>query len=349
VKVNQRALSVTQRALSVTQRALSVTQRALSVTQRAFNVTQRDGGAERRAVGATGAAERMQMEAEAAALRPQQTGAQLSSSVVPPAAPTPHRDAEEAAGAEELYYVKDWHHVAEFPAYGAYDTPPWFRDDWLNWAHDAQHEAINWAHDAQHEATRGAAAHAAPDTAAAAAAASQCADYRFVYLGPAGSFTALHAARARLCSHPRAFYSATATPADARRLLGLGKGFPHPPTPLAPHSRALAPVPPQDVLRSFSWSVNVCGWKRWRLWPPEETVCAPPFAPQRFLGDAKRFLGDAKRSWVTLIDPTAPAVGPPRPPAAADGGGRRGGSIPHAARRVLRGGAAGPGRGVVRA
>ncbi len=41
----------------------------------------------------------------------------------------------------------------------------------------------------------------------------ECADYRFVYMGPAGSWTPCHA----------------------------------------------------DVLRSYSWSVNVCGRKRWRL------------------------------------------------------------------------------------
>jgi hypothetical protein len=46
----------------------------------------------------------------------------------------------------------------------------------------------------------------------------ECADYRFVYMGPAGSWTPCHA----------------------------------------------------DVLRSYSWSVNVCGRKRWLLLPPEQ-------------------------------------------------------------------------------
>lgn len=46
----------------------------------------------------------------------------------------------------------------------------------------------------------------------------ECADYRFVYMGPAGSWTPCHA----------------------------------------------------DVLRSYSWSANVCGRKRWRLLPPDQ-------------------------------------------------------------------------------
>lgn len=95
-----------------------------------------------------------------------------------------------AGGADALYYLKDWHHVAQFPSYGAYDTPLWFRDDWLNWAHDAT--------------TRERAADAADDATDTATEASvQCADYRFVYLGPAGSFTALHSARAPPPSNAR--------------------------------------------------------------------------------------------------------------------------------------------------
>lgn len=48
-------------------------------------------------------------------------------------------------------------------------------------------------------------------------------DHRFVYMGPRGSWTALHA----------------------------------------------------DVLRSFSWSFNVCGRKRWLLFPPQQVVPLP--------------------------------------------------------------------------
>ncbi|CAM9392579.1 unnamed protein product [Phaeothamnion confervicola] len=67
-----------------------------------------------------------------------------------------------------------------------YETPSLFADDWLNW----------WW-----EARRGGAD-----------------DYRFVYVGPAGSLTPLH----------------------------------------------------HDVLRSYSWSANLCGAKRWTLFPPAE-------------------------------------------------------------------------------
>lgn len=85
----------------------------------------------------------------------------------------------------DLKYLKDWHFAAQHPEYGAYETPPHVADDWLNdhWA------ALN---DADGDG-----------------------DHRFVYLGPAGTRTSLHA----------------------------------------------------DVLFSYSWSINVCGVKRWRLVP----------------------------------------------------------------------------------
>jgi hypothetical protein len=52
-------------------------------------------------------------------------------------------------------------------------------------------------------------------------------DHRFVYMGPRGSWTALHA----------------------------------------------------DVLRSFSWSFNVCGRKRWLLFPPKQVPLPQPAMP----------------------------------------------------------------------
>ncbi|CAG9465905.1 unnamed protein product [Pedinophyceae sp. YPF-701] len=93
-----------------------------------------------------------------------------------------------------LLYLKDWHMVAEFPGYAAYQTPEYFADDWLNGFYDER-------------AARGAGLKAST------------ADYRFVYLGPRGTSTPLHA----------------------------------------------------DVLRSFSWSVNLAGKKAWRLVPPDLT------------------------------------------------------------------------------
>lgn len=81
-----------------------------------------------------------------------------------------------------LHYLKDWKFVAAHPAYNAYECPEYFQDDWLNG------RAMGNA-------------------------------YKFVYLGPAGTCTRLHA----------------------------------------------------DVMRSFSWSTNVCGQKRWYLVPPQYT------------------------------------------------------------------------------
>jgi hypothetical protein len=82
---------------------------------------------------------------------------------------------------QSLLYLKDWKFVASHSTYDAYEWPILFRDDWLN-------QAMGSA-------------------------------YRFVYLGPKGTSTVLHA----------------------------------------------------DVLRSFSWSTNVCGRKRWYLVPPKYT------------------------------------------------------------------------------
>lgn len=82
---------------------------------------------------------------------------------------------------QELLYLKDYTFVALHPDYHAYDWPVYFQDDWLN----------GYTRDA----------------------------YKFVYVGPTGTSTRLHA----------------------------------------------------DVLRSFSWSTNVCGMKRWYLIPPQYT------------------------------------------------------------------------------
>jgi hypothetical protein len=92
-----------------------------------------------------------------------------------------HQEQPDESSEEVLLYLKDWKFVASHPTYGAYEWPDLFQDDWLN-------QAVGGA-------------------------------YKFVYLGPKGTSTLLHA----------------------------------------------------DVLRSFSWSTNVCGRKRWYLIPPEYT------------------------------------------------------------------------------
>ncbi|KAM4705203.1 2-oxoglutarate and iron-dependent oxygenase JMJD4 [Rhinophrynus dorsalis] len=79
-------------------------------------------------------------------------------------------------------YLKDWHMRREFPDQDVYTTPEYFSSDWLNEYWDA----IDGD------------------------------DYRFVYMGPKGSWTPFHA----------------------------------------------------DVFRSYSWSANVCGRKKWLLFPP---------------------------------------------------------------------------------
>jgi len=87
---------------------------------------------------------------------------------------------------QRLLYLKDWHFQREFPGYRAYEVPEYFQSDWLNEWYDQNEECID--------------------------------DYRFVYMGPKGTWTAFHA----------------------------------------------------DVLRSYSWSANICGKKRWLFYPPGE-------------------------------------------------------------------------------
>ncbi|XP_023777835.1 jmjC domain-containing protein 4 [Cyanistes caeruleus] len=87
-------------------------------------------------------------------------------------------------------YLKDWHLSRAFPEREFYSIPVYFSSDWLNEYWDA----------------------VGAD------------DFRFVYMGPKGSWTPFHA----------------------------------------------------DVFRSYSWSANVCGRKRWLLYPPGE---------ERFLTD----------------------------------------------------------------
>ncbi|XP_060638673.2 2-oxoglutarate and iron-dependent oxygenase JMJD4 [Anolis sagrei] len=79
-------------------------------------------------------------------------------------------------------YLKDWHLHRAFPEQDVYTTPIYFSSDWLNEYWDAI--AVD--------------------------------DYRFVYMGPKGSWTPFHA----------------------------------------------------DVFRSYSWSANICGKKKWLVFPP---------------------------------------------------------------------------------
>lgn len=95
---------------------------------------------------------------------------------------------------KDPWYWKDWHFVAEFSEYGAYQCPVYFEDDWLNHYYDVTR---------RHSTTR--------------SERMKTSDYRFVYMGKKGTKTNLHT----------------------------------------------------DVAKSYSWSANVCGQKKWLLLPPQ--------------------------------------------------------------------------------
>ncbi|XP_028175656.1 2-oxoglutarate and iron-dependent oxygenase JMJD4 homolog isoform X1 [Ostrinia furnacalis] len=100
---------------------------------------------------------------------------------------------------EKLLYLKDWHLRKLRPDDNFYEVPIFFAPDWLN-----EH-----AQDCEED------------------------DYMFVYIGPTGTWTPLHA----------------------------------------------------DVYRSFSWSINIIGRKKWILFPPgEETKLKDKFGrlPMQF-------------------------------------------------------------------
>ncbi|XP_043921799.1 2-oxoglutarate and iron-dependent oxygenase JMJD4 isoform X1 [Protopterus annectens] len=88
----------------------------------------------------------------------------------------------ECTSPRDCLYLKDWHMHRAFPDHGLYATPIFFSSDWLNEYWDS----------------------------------IEVDDYRFVYMGPKGSWTPFHA----------------------------------------------------DVFHSYSWSANICGRKKWLLFPP---------------------------------------------------------------------------------
>lgn len=103
-----------------------------------------------------------------------------------------------------VWYVKDWHFAADVPNYNAYVCPEFFQDDWLNEWYDASstsrssdststgtvpHGSVLDSNDANSTTD-------IPDIASTSTddgTKSICSDYRFVYLGPSGSSTPLHA------------------------------------------------------------------------------------------------------------------------------------------------------------
>lgn len=84
---------------------------------------------------------------------------------------------------QSLLYCKDFHLALIHPQYEAYHTPLHFQDDWMN------HDKIHPVHTAPSSDIP------APTAAASSslsATASQSDDFRFCYMGPAGTMTALH-------------------------------------------------------------------------------------------------------------------------------------------------------------
>ena len=74
----------------------------------------------------------------------------------------------EATETSNLYYLKDWHFVKEVPHYKAYETPNFFVSDWLNeYLDDSEQNQIKKEN-------------------------FQKSDYKFVYIGPKGSWTPFH-------------------------------------------------------------------------------------------------------------------------------------------------------------
>ncbi|KAL2936120.1 JmjC domain-containing protein 4 [Bienertia sinuspersici] len=74
---------------------------------------------------------------------------------------------------KSLLYLKDWHFVKEYPEYEAYVTPLFFNDDWLNLYLDKYRLHNDPDYQERNEIS--------------------CSDYRFVYMGPKGTWTPLHA------------------------------------------------------------------------------------------------------------------------------------------------------------
>ena len=97
-----------------------------------------------------------------------------------------------------LLYLKDWHFAAQHPEYHGYVCPKYFVDDWLNdWL--LNDESSNFTGSSESDRSEGDSPSQVPDITIKSYKDDanhddvSASDYRFVYLGPAGSFTPLHA------------------------------------------------------------------------------------------------------------------------------------------------------------
>ncbi|XP_046543011.1 2-oxoglutarate and iron-dependent oxygenase JMJD4-like [Haliotis rubra] len=134
-----------------------------------------------------------------------------------------------ASPGAKCLYLKDWHFNREFPEYKAYTTPVYFRSDWLNEFWDTRTDERD--------------------------------DYQFVYIGPKGSWTPLHA----------------------------------------------------DVFRSYSWSANICGRKKWIFFPPGEEKCLTDVFGQLVYDVTSSELADQSiaylsRTWVQCLKPISDTI-----------------------------------------
>lgn len=71
------------------------------------------------------------------------------------------KDGTESLQEKGLLYLKDWHFTRDYPSYNAYTIPIMFQSDWLNEVWDQRVDIED--------------------------------DYRFVYMGPKGTWTPFHA------------------------------------------------------------------------------------------------------------------------------------------------------------
>ncbi|CAI7839580.1 unnamed protein product [Closterium sp. NIES-53] len=182
-------------------------------------------------------------------------------------------EGESGDGEEGLYYLKDWHFTHDHPSYGAYTTPIYFHDDWLNCHADAL--ACSCPHcscpataappapaaDTNAAGTDGgdSATHEAAATAAAPASGAALP----VSAAPAPAAAAGSASTPSSASEPSFQSAVDADGSDCcsdYRFVYMGRAGTW--TPL--HT---------DVLRSYSWSVNVCGRKRWLFLDPGQAHC----------------------------------------------------------------------------
>lgn len=98
-----------------------------------------------------------------------------------------------------LLYLKDWHLPAEYPDYHAYQCPAYFQDDWLNeWLDDKNNDKNNDDDGGGGGGicSRYKAKPPPPIVIPTTTIQPSCvttSDYRFLYLGPAGTNTPLHA------------------------------------------------------------------------------------------------------------------------------------------------------------